>query len=168
MNMKGHILTALSEQYDRWEILLNGMLEEQITAPLIPSEWSTKDVMAHLMAWQQRSIARVEAAQLDREPEFPSWLPELDPDEEDNTEQTNAWIYSTYRKQPWTKVHQDWRSGYLRFLEAGERISEKDLLDTGRYPWLKGYPLAYILLASYDHHQEHYEKLLEWLDEQRR
>ena len=165
MNMKEHILTALREQFNRWEELLASMSDEQITAPYLSSNWSIKDVIAHLRAWQQRSIARLEAALFNREPEFPKWLAELDPDSEGNTDQTNAWIYETYREQPWSTVHPNWREGFQRFLELGEGISEKDLLDTGRYPWLKGYPLAYILLASYDHHQEHYEKLLAWLRE---
>jgi len=166
MNMKEHILSALREQFNRWEDMLAGMSEEQITAPLLPSDWSLKDVMAHLMAWQQRSIARMEAALRDREPDFPEWLPGVDPDAEDTTDQTNAWIYETYRDQPWARVHQVWREGFLRFLETGEEIAERDLLDSSRYPWLGGLPLAIILLASYDHHQEHYEKLLAWLQEQ--
>jgi hypothetical protein len=53
----------------------------------------------------------------------------------------------------------------LQFIQSGEGISEKDLLDSGRYPWLGGYSLAFILIASYDHHQEHYEKLHAWLHE---
>ena len=163
MNMKEHILTALREQFNRWEELLASMSDEQITAPHLPSNWSIKDVIAHLRAWQQRSIARLEAALFNREPEFPKWLPELDPDSEGNTDQTNAWIYETYRELPWSKAHQNWREGFLRFLEVAEAISEKDLLDAGRYPWLEGHPLAFILLASYDHHQEHLEKLIAWL-----
>ena len=168
MNMKEHIPTALREQFDRWGDLLASLSEEQITAPLLPSDWSIKDVIAHLRTWQQRSIARMEAALFNREPEFPRWLAGVDPDSEGNTDRTNAWIYETCREQLWLKVYQNWIAGFLRFLESGEGISEKDLLDAGRYPWLKGFPLAFILLASYDHHQEHYEKLLAWLQEQRR
>ena len=168
MNMKEHILTALREQFDRWEELLASMSEEQIKAPLLPSEWSIKDVIAHLRAWQQRSIARMEAALFNREPEFPMWLAGIDPDSESYTDQVNAWIFENGREQPWVKVYRSWSEGFLRFLESGEGVSEKDLLDSNRYPWLKGYPLAYILLASYDHHQEHYEKLLAWLQEQRK
>ena len=92
MYMKRHILTALREEFNRWEELLAGMSDEQITTPHLPSNWSIKDEIAHLRAWQQRSIARLEAALLNREPEFPKWLPELDPDSEGNTDQTNAWI----------------------------------------------------------------------------
>lgn len=57
MNMKMHILKALGEQLERWEELLASMSDEQITDPQLPSGWSIKDVIAHLMAWQQRSIA---------------------------------------------------------------------------------------------------------------
>ncbi len=133
MNMKQHILAGLREEFDRWEELLVSLNEEQLTAPLVPSNWSIKDVMAHLRAWQQRSIARVQAAQLDREPEFPKWPAELDPDSEGNTDKINAWIYETNREQPWSSVHRDWREGFLRFLELAEPISERDLLDAGRY-----------------------------------
>jgi hypothetical protein len=165
MNMKNHILTALYEKFNGWEELLASMNAEQIAAPLLPSHWSTKDVIAHLMAWQKRSIARVEAALSDRVPEFPVWLPDVDPDSEGSTERTNAWIFEAYRELPWSTIHQDWRTGFLRFLELSEGVSEKDLLDAGRYAWLDGHPLAFIPLSSYDHHQEHFEKLLAWLQE---
>ena len=163
MNMKEHILAAMHEQCERWEALLASLSDEQLAAPQAPSWWSTKDVVAHVWAWQQRSIARVEAALSDREPEFPQWLPGVDPDAEGVPDETNAWIYETYRARPWSEIYQNWRAGYLRLLEASAGISERDLLDSGRYPWLAGYPLALILLASYDHHQEHLEKTLAWL-----
>jgi hypothetical protein len=164
MNGKQQILTTLREEFSRWEELLASMSEEQITAPHLPSSLSFKDVIAHLRAWQQRSIARLEAAVLNREPEFPRWPAELDPDSEDDPAQINAWIYETYREQPWSSVHQDWREGFLRFLELGEAIPEKDLLDAGRYPWMEGQPLSLVLLGSYEHHHEdHLEPLLAWI-----
>ena len=163
MNMQEHILAALREQFDRWQQLLATMSEEQVTTPHLPSTWSLKDTIAHLWAWQQRSIARLEAAAFEQEPEFPRWLPDLDPESEGDTDQVNAWIYATYRELPWSRVHRTWREGFLRFLELGQRISEKDLLDASRYSWLEGRPLALVLLASYDHHQEHLDKSLAWL-----
>jgi len=113
---------------------------------------------------QQRSIARLEAALLHREPEFPTWPAELDPESEDNLDQVNVWIYETYREQPWASVHRDWKAGFLRFLEIGETIPETDLLDAGRYPWMEGQPLSLVFLGSYEHHHEdHLEPLLAWL-----
>jgi hypothetical protein len=165
MDMKEHILAALKEQFNRWELQFVNMSNAQIAVPLAPSHWSTKDVVVHLWAWQQRSIARVEAARSDRAPEFPKWPPELDPNDDSNTDKINKWIYDTHRDQPWIKVQQDWKQGFTRFLELGGGISEKDLLDSGRYPWMNGFPLAITLLASYDHHQEHLDQLTAWLRE---
>lgn len=159
MNMRDHILRAFEEQFNKWEELLASMSDAQITGPIPDSDWTIKDVIAHLMAWQQRSIARMEVALHDQEPGFPRWLPGVNPEEEDNPDHTNAWIIQAYRDQPWSKVYQGWRTGFLRFLGSSKAISEIDLLDYDRYSWMAGYSLADVILSSYVHHQEHYEKL---------
>jgi len=163
MNMKDHILTALKELFDHWEELLASLLQEQITTPHFDLDWSIKDVIAHLWGWQQISIARLEGGVLDREPEFPQWVTELGGVWEEDANQTNNRIYQNFHQEPWLEVHRHWREGFLRFLELGNKISERDLLDGGRYSWLKGFSLAFILVASYEHHQEHLEKLVDWL-----
>jgi hypothetical protein len=156
------ILTIVRGEFNRWEDLLSGLSEEQITAANFIDALSIKDVIAHLKAWQQRSVARMEAARQNREPEFPQWPPELNPEQED-VDAVNAWIYETHRDQSWVQVHRDWREGFIHFLELGEIIPENDLLDAGRYPWMDGYPLSMVLTASYEHHQEHLVALLELL-----
>ena len=162
MNDKTQIITLLRNEFGLWEELLTGLNEEQCTAPYLPSDLSIKDVLAHLMAWQQRSIARLEAALLNRDPEFPGWPVELDP-ESDDVDELNAWIHGLYHEQSWPEVHRNWRAGFLRFLDLGEAIPEPDLLGVGRYTWLDEYPLSIILLASHEHHEEHLEELRVWL-----
>jgi len=163
MNMKEHILAAMHEQLDRWEELLGSLSPEQLAIPLAPSPWSTKDVIAHLWAWQQRTNARLEAAAHNGEPVFPKWPADLDPNGESDTDRINEWIYQTYRNLSWSEVHQAWKAGYLHLLNLAEAVAEKDLMDDSHYTWMQGYPLVLILLSTYDHHQEHYEKLLAWL-----
>lgn len=164
MDNKQQILTMVREEFDRWETLLDALSEEQITAPLHPSRWTIKDVIAHLYAWQLRSIARLEAARDGREPQFPKWPSELDPEPDGQPHDVNAWLYERYRDQPWSQVYQQWRDGFLHFLALGEAIPEEDLLDPGRYPWMEGYPLSLVLTASYEHHhQDHLGPLLIWL-----
>ncbi len=165
MNMKEHILTAMREQFYHWELLLAETNEAQLVAPQLPSQWSIKDIIIHLWAWQQRSIARVEAALSGREPQFPQWLPGVEPENVEDTEPINQWIYSAYHAQSWSSTHQNWREGYLRFLELGETFLEREMLDTERYTWLQGYSIALVYLASYDHHQEHLEQVVNWLKE---
>lgn len=168
MYMKTHILAALREEFGAWKKLLSGLREADLTAPLPPSPLSIKDEMAHLWAWQQRSILRMEGGLQNQEPEMPVWVSGLDPEEEASTDQINAWIEETHKDQSWDEIYTKWRAGYLRLLELGEAIPEMELLDSSRYAWLDGYPLAFILVASYDHHQEHLEKLLARLPKQER
>jgi hypothetical protein len=163
---KKEILNRLREEFNRWEELLASLSEAQITAPMLPDNWSIKDVVAHLWSWQQRSLARMEAALHNREPEFPPWPPSLRPDSEEDLEQLNAWLYQSNRDKPWSAVYNDWRTQFLRFIELGEAIPENDLLQPGRYPWQGKYPLSLTLITSYEHHQEeHREPLLAWLQQ---
>jgi hypothetical protein len=62
-------------------------------------------------------------------------------------------------------VHREWSQRFLHLIELGEAMPEKDLLEAGRYSWLNEYPLAAILLGSYEHHEEHLESLLTLLDQ---
>jgi hypothetical protein len=50
MNWRDYILAALGEQVDRWEESLASLRAEQIAAPYLDHDWSTKDVIVHLWA----------------------------------------------------------------------------------------------------------------------
>lgn len=164
MNDKAQIITALRKVFDRWEELLTGLSEEQITAPNRIDSLSLKDTVAHLTVWQQINVARLEAARQNRGPEYPAWHPEFDPETDEELAKINAWIHETRHQQLWSDVHQEWKERFLRFLELAESIPEKDLLEVGKYPWLREYPLSAVLLSSYEHHDEHLEPLLALLN----
>jgi hypothetical protein len=166
MNMKEHILAAMSEQFYHWQKLLATLTEGQINASHFDEGWSIKDVMNHLWGWQQITLARMQAAVQDLEPAFPAWVIELGTTWEENADQTNARIYKNFHAQPWSETYQNWQKGFLDLLETSEKISEKDLLDGDRYPWLNGHSPSAYLIASYDHHQEHLEKLSAWIQSQ--
>jgi hypothetical protein len=165
MKEKQEILMALEEEFNRWQELLASLDQEQIADPLLPSSWSVKDVMTHLWAWQQASVARAEAALQNREPNYPRWWATFGPDPEEDVDRTNAWFYETYRDKPWATVHADWKAQFSRHLELAREIPEKDLLEPGRYAWMAGYALLSSLQGSCEHHQEHRETLLAWLRE---
>lgn len=159
MNMKEHILVALREEFENWVGLFSGLSEEQITQPRFDLDWSIKDVVAHLWAWQQISIARMEGGVLNHEPEYPKWIVESTENWDEDADRVNALTFERYHEKSWSEVYGNWRIGFLRFLDLGSQIPERDLLDGDRYFWLHGYSLAGILIASYDHHHEHIEKI---------
>lgn len=161
---KQELLTALRDEFERWDKLLNRLSDNQILARELPSGLSVKDVVAHLMAWQSLSIARLQAALDNRDPEYELGPDGLDPDADENIEHINTWIHETYMSTPWSEVYRDWRSGFQRFLDLGVSLSEEALMQPARYPWLKDSPLSAVLASSYEHHhEEHYRPLRRWL-----
>jgi hypothetical protein len=165
MKMKEHILAALEEQFESWDELLASLPEDEITAPRFDLGWSVKDVIAHLWAWQQISIARMEGALYNRQPRLPAWIVESVDNWEENSDRVNALIFDRQHQKPWAEIQPNWKVGFLHFIQLASAMPETDLLDGDKYPWLKGYSLASILIASYDHHQEHLEKLIHRLQE---
>lgn len=159
MTNKAQFISALRDQFNQWETLLTNLNEEQVTAPGFISKLSIKDMVAHLYAWQQVSIARMEAALSEHEPQLPQWLGSLPPESDEYLDRFNERIFRLHREQPWSNVHQLWKEGFLHFLELAEQTPEPDLLAEGRYPWLAEYPLSAVLIGSREHHQEHLEEL---------
>lgn len=163
MKDKQHVLDELAEIFNRWQMLLASLSEEQILVPLVPSSWTVKDVVAHMWSWQQASVARMEAALQDKQPDYPAWWIQRGPDPEADVDGTNALLYRLSKDKPWQVVYFDWKTQFIHYLELTTQISEKDFLQAGRYAWLGNYAIANSSNGSLDHHKEHYEALTEWL-----
>lgn len=158
---KQALLQLLHTEMRRWEALAAGLTEAQATDRSAPGGRSVKDELAHLWAWQQRSIARMEAARQQRTPEYPPWPVDGDPDADDaSLDKLNEWIFESNRDRPWTEVLNAWRNGFLRLISQAEATPEKDLLEKDKYAWLPGYALADVLTGSTEHHSEHRPPLL--------
>ena len=163
---KQQMLILLENELKQWEELIADLSEDKIITAPLANAWTVKDLFAHLMAWDQLVIARLDAAKFDREPIMPEWVIEtpLDLDETLKLKQLNAKIHSLYRELSWEQVYQSWKANFLKILTLGKEISEADLLVTGRYPWLKGYSLMANLQGTYEHHhEEHFESFLTWI-----
>lgn len=162
MSDKDEMLAKLREEFLAWEALLAGISDEEAVEPLLPSELSVKDHLAHLRAWQQRSIARLEAVLAQGEPRLPDWPNAPDPETLEVLDATNAWIFETNRGRPWAVVRREWREGFARFVELAEAVPADDYAGAGRYPWLEGDALLAVLEGSFEHHDEHLAQVLAW------
>jgi hypothetical protein len=160
---KDQILQQLEEEFSIWQNLLNNLTEKQKTSHPFDG-LSIKDKVAHLWAWQQRTIERLEAALQEREPEFPEWPAGLDPESEEDLFQVNNWIFESLGYKPWSKIYTDWKSSFNHVIELAKQIPENDLLDPEKYPWLDGYPLVAVLTGTWEHHHiDHFDQIQEWV-----
>lgn len=154
-----HAIAALRAERDRWEALLRGLDESERTAPKSAAGWSIQDYVAHLMAWQQVSNARLEAAARGTEPAFPDWLGGESPESEEHIGRFNDTIHAEHAGRPWERVHAEWRAGFDRLLARAAELPEETMLDASRFTWLGGYALVDVLEGSLAHHREHREIL---------
>lgn len=163
METKQVYLKMLQDEKARWEKYLTGLTEAQIGAPKLDDGWSIKDVVAHLMAWQQVTNARLRAALRDEEPDFGNWPEGLDPESEDDLDAINAWIFAAHHERSWGSIYQDWRSGFQRVLDTARSVPNSVLMELGRFAWLPDTPLIAVLQGTYEHHDEHWDWLMEAL-----
>jgi hypothetical protein len=159
MSEKDRLLFDLCEQYNLWEDLLARIGEARIAIPLAPSAWSPKDEVAHLHAWQQRTLARAAAVKTSTQPAFPAWPADLDPDVEPDVDRINAWLYESSKALSWDQVREAWRATFLALLETCGEIPEQVVSSPASLPGLNGQFLAYFLQGTLDHHREHLEDL---------
>jgi uncharacterized protein YdeI (YjbR/CyaY-like superfamily) len=156
---KAKLINELEEEFQSWKAFLNGLVEAEITAEQRLEQLSIKDIVAHLTAWQKITVARMEAGWQNWEPQYPEWPADFDTDSQAETDKINAWIYDMYQYQSWLEVYREWSERFKHIVEIANAIPENYLLESGKYPWLAGYPLSAVLTGTLEHHQEHFEGL---------
>ena len=143
-----------------WAGLVNEVGEDRMTEPGPMGDWTFKDLASHLLAWRNRTIARLEAAAAGREEPPNPWPPELGDEEDDPI---NAWIHERTRDRPLRDVLDDVDRSYERYANAVAALPEESLTRPGAFPWLGGGALADAALFGHLH-DEHEPSLRAWLD----
>jgi len=102
---KRQLIDMHESEFEKWERMLASLSPAQITDPSLADGLSVKNVIAHLKAWQARTIARLEGALQGHTPHFPQWPVELAEEESnDAVDRANAWILATQRDRPWRRT----------------------------------------------------------------
>lgn len=154
---KSELLATIRSERGLLEAALSEVDVEQMTQPGVEGDWSVKDIVAHIVAWEQRMIGWVAAALRDEVPEVPrTW---------DVVHRLNEQIYLENRDRPLCDVLADLPRSYQEALRAAEDVSEDDLVDPDRFGWRAGEPLWKMVAANtWWHYREHCQSLRAWLD----
>ena len=155
---KASILDELRSKYVALEAILAPLDEAQMTTPGVIGDWSIKDILAHITAWQHRLLTWLYAARHNEEPTISG------PDSEEEMDRLNEQFYKENKSRPLADVLGDFRSSYLQIVEAVQAMPEEDLIDPRRFAWLDGDPLRQLVAGdTYDHYEEHRQQIEEWL-----
>jgi hypothetical protein len=161
---KAALLDLIERERGLWDDMVAEIGEDRMLQPGATGEWNFKDVVAHLNGWWIGWLARLAAARDHSHPAAPPWPADLDEDDESDVDKINDWIYQVNRDRPLGEVLGEYRHSFQRMYDITSALSENELNDVGRYPWLAGHCLADVITGAFGHfHEEHEPLLRDWL-----
>jgi len=155
---KAELLDWLREEYRHWQAFINQIDPALMDLPGVNGQWSLKDMIAHLTAWEPRLIAYILAAQHgEADPPSP-WPEHLRADDE-----INAWIYETYCGRTVNEVLDEMERVFQQLLAVIEGLPDEVVIEPERHLVLLGgrrFPAG----EFFDHfHNEHEADVRAWL-----
>ena len=131
---------------------LEGLSEEEMASPCAVGRWSVRDVLAHILAWEDEAVTRLDLLAAER----PQDIARITDDEE--LEAWNARAHERYAGLPLAEVMRRLAEVQGRILVSLDSLSEERLgTDAGPVPvhnWLPD--------CTYAHEQEHCADILAW------
>jgi hypothetical protein len=143
LTTKKALLDELKTERLALENFLAVLTPEQMLQPGALGEWSVKDVLAHLVEWEQMFLGWYAAGLRGETPPTPAegynWgqLPAL-----------NKMIYKKHRERSLEDVLQQFQASYRQTLELVESLPESDLFVRGLYSWMNQNTLAAYIHAN--------------------
>jgi hypothetical protein len=127
MDNKHKLLELLAEARQAEQSFIFGISEEERARRGTFQEWSAKDEIVHIAAWKGIMCERFRAFQAGQvPPAFDDW------------DAVNEEIYQRHQEDTFSEALDYLELSYNQLVEQVQAMSEEDLLDSQRYPWLKG------------------------------
>jgi uncharacterized protein (TIGR03083 family) len=149
---KGKLLEEIQNEYANFSALLASLSDEQMTTKGVNGEWSVKDNLAHLTAWQRYLLDVVQRVREGATEPHP-WV-NMTEDEE------NEQIYQEHKDLPLAEVLAQFHSSYQQVLDTVRTMSDEEIelpLPSKRPVW------QLIAGNTYEHYQEHGKIIQDWL-----
>jgi hypothetical protein len=163
---KDRLLATLRDARAQWEGLLDEIGEARLTEPGACGDWSVKDVLGHLAAYQRYWGARLRGEATGVPPTARDLFDRDDPPPRaESEEEQNAAIHALYAPLPPAVVLAKWRAASDLLSDGVAGLSEEDVATPGRFAWAGDAPLAEAMAGdTYRHAAEHAAGVRAWLD----
>ncbi len=152
---KVELIQAIRSGRAELEALWAGANDEQMTRrPGPQADWSVKDLIAHLIYWEQKLVGAIQSGRWNASP--PSAT----------VNSVNAGVFENNRDRPLADVLADFRRSGEQVIKQVQALSDHDLTDPARFAWQKNRPLwDYIAGETVEHYSDHINDLRAWQQE---
>lgn len=144
---KAGILNRIQTERRRLEKNLENISDQEMVEPSVIDMWTIKDLLAHLVDWEQRFLGWYQAGLRGEIPQTPApgmtWK---------DMDKLNQMIYEEHKDQPLSAVKLEFQASYQQVLQMVETIPEEDIFPVGRYAWTGNSNLAIFILANTANH----------------
>ena len=145
---KQELLAAIERERGVLETTLENLTPEQTTEPGIVGDWSVKDVLAHLIEWEQMCLGWYKAGLRGEVPPLPApgfkW---------NQTPELNQKIYEEYCHLPLDEILKRFHSSHNEILAVIQELSNENLFTPGQFTWTKKNTLGtYMVSATSSHY----------------
>jgi hypothetical protein len=130
MGIKEKLLDLIERTYQEEQTFMQGLTDEQRSVVGTSEQWSAKDIVAHVIAWQSRMMDNHEAAAHGET--HPTY---------DDFNHENELIFQAHRDHSWDDLRREADEIHHRMAAWFQGMSEDDLSDPARFAWLNGQPL---------------------------
>ncbi|MCJ7584345.1 MAG: ClbS/DfsB family four-helix bundle protein [Anaerolineales bacterium] len=155
---KSKLLIAIRAERKALEEVLAALTYDQMLQPGASGEWTVKDALAHISAWERRMLSWIGSHLRGEAPDVPlPW----------DVERMNAETYAQVKDRPLAEVLEEFRRSYREALTLAESLSEEQLQTAYTDTWPMG-PLWLGVAANTDwHYKEHRKDIEAWLKQQK-
>ena len=156
---KQEMLNLIRIEWSALGYLLKLLSAEKMTRSGVQSNWSVKDILAHITAWEKRMVQWLAESLRGEVPQRPapgmSW---------DDLDRLNEQVYLENKDRPLDEVLREFHGFHQEAFEAVESLEEGDLLDPQRFEWRDGDPMWHMVAANtWWHYDEHREAIADWV-----
>lgn len=144
---KEQMLESIETERRRLEKNLANYTDQEMIEPGVIGEWSIKDILAHLVDWEQRFLGWYRAGLRGEIPHTPApgmtWR---------DLDRLNREIYEENKERALSSVQSNFHSSYTQVFEIIQSIPEPEIFASGHYAWTQNSNLAAFIMANTANH----------------
>ena len=144
---KKGLLEEIEKEHAALEEFLASLSPDDLTRSGVLGSWSAKDVLAHLLEWEQMFLGWYKAGLKGKIIEKPapgfkwSQIPQL-----------NQQIYEKYCNQSLAEVQKKFRASYRQIIKVLQDIDEEDIFEHRHFAWTEKLPLLSFIYPNTSSH----------------
>ncbi len=143
---KDELLRVMTTTHRDVALLVERIDDDRLLDPAM-DDWTGKDVLAHLAWWQDHSAQVIVALCAGR-------VPDDQTDPSRTTDEINESVFREHVNDLPEETRVAFSQSFERLLAAVSGLTDEELFDPNRWPWLEGAPLSEMLQWDTSRHYD--------------